>query len=257
MTLATAAVAYAERGWFVFPLQFKSKDPVPGTHGFKDATRDPAKVGRWWSAAPSANIGLWPGPSGLVVIDLDGAEGEATGQRCGLISEPTLMVISGRVDGGRHLYFSAQPGQYLEPTTLGPGTTVRHWKGYVVVPPSIHPTSGQQYRWAGRIGELRPLPPLTSPHTAPPARAEGPASPMGRLLPAGERNRTLASLAGSMRRRGMDPEEIAAALLVVNSRRCRPPLPEPEIYRIAASVGRYEPTPPAAPRQAGGWDSLS
>ena len=50
---------------------------------------------------PSANIGLWPGPSGLVVIDLDGAEGEATGQRCGLLSEPTLVVISGRVDGDK------------------------------------------------------------------------------------------------------------------------------------------------------------
>ena len=53
---------------------------------------------------------------------------------------------------------------------------------------------------------------------------------------------TLTSLAGSMRRRGMTGDEIATALLAVNTR-CVPSLPDHEVLRIAASVSRYAPTP--------------
>src|SRR5213082_683378 len=61
-------------------------------------------------------------------------------------------------------------------------------------------------------------------------------------IPEGERNDTLASLAGTMRRRGMTEREIAAALLAVNEGRCDPPLDEAEVRRIATSVARYDPT---------------
>ncbi len=46
-----------------------------------------------------------------------------------------------------------------------------------------------------------------------------------------------------MRRRGMTPESIEAALLAENASRCTPPLPDEEVRRIALSVGRYEPEP--------------
>lgn len=59
--------------------------------------------------------------------------------------------------------------------------------------------------------------------------------------------RELASLAGTMRRRGMGEAEIAASLAVVNRKRCSPPLGDDEVERIAASVARYEP-PTRAPR---------
>ena len=36
-----------------------------------------------------------------------------------------------------------------------------------------------------------------------------------------------------------------AALLVVNAKRCDPPLPEEEVRRIAASLASYEPTAPS------------
>lgn len=58
---------------------------------------------------------------------------------------------------------------------------------------------------------------------------------------AGQRNSTLASLAGTMRRRGMTKAEILAALLAANRGRCRPPLEESEVRRIAASIARYPP----------------
>ncbi len=57
----------------------------------------------------------------------------------------------------------------------------------------------------------------------------------------GTRNNALTSLAGTMRRQGMERDEIAAVLAVVNARRCHPPLPEREVAAIARSVARYAP----------------
>jgi len=61
------------------------------------------------------------------------------------------------------------------------------------------------------------------------------------MLRQGERNASLASLAGTMRRRGMSEQAICAALLAENEQRCDPPLSEDEVRRIAHSVARYEP----------------
>src|SRR5207245_8810665 len=61
----------------------------------------------------------------------------------------------------------------------------------------------------------------------------------------GARNTTLASLAGSMRRAGGSVGAITAALLNENHERCKPPLPTDEIHKIARSIGRYAPPPPA------------
>lgn len=64
----------------------------------------------------------------------------------------------------------------------------------------------------------------------------------GNEIPEGERDSTLTSLAGSMRRRGMTYEEILAALLVVNTKRCNPPLDEAQVEKIARSVSQYKPS---------------
>ncbi|MEX1254100.1 MAG: AAA family ATPase [Dehalococcoidia bacterium] len=66
------------------------------------------------------------------------------------------------------------------------------------------------------------------------------APPLGERIIEGARNDTLASLAGSMRRRGATRREILAALTVMNER-CEPPLSERELEAIARSVGRYAP----------------
>ena len=63
----------------------------------------------------------------------------------------------------------------------------------------------------------------------------------GRLILTGQRNTVLASLAGTMRRRGMSGAAIGAALAAENSARCHPPLVADEVQRIARSVARYAP----------------
>ena len=54
----------------------------------------------------------------------------------------------------------------------------------------------------------------------------------------GARNDTLASIAGSLRRRGLGNDVIRAALREVNERACHPPLDREEVERIASSIAQ-------------------
>jgi len=55
------------------------------------------------------------------------------------------------------------------------------------------------------------------------------------------RNKTLCSLAGTLRRKGLGENEILATLREVNRTRVKPPLTETEVASIAKSVTRYSP----------------
>jgi hypothetical protein len=57
----------------------------------------------------------------------------------------TLTAWSGRSDGGRHLYF-LRPAGPLTSARLPKGIDLKV-NGYCIVPPSIHPATGQPYRW--------------------------------------------------------------------------------------------------------------
>jgi len=243
-----SALGYAARGWPVLPVQSGSKVPLVSEWP-RQATTDAEIIRNWWDQFPNAGVGIVTGPaSGLIVLDIDGLRGEATltalEKRCDKLP-PIYAVRTG--GGGRHLYFKYSPDQYLRNSAslLGPGLDIRANGGFVVAPPSEHP-SGNRYLWIMN-GQNEPA---TLPDWL--LRAirdqQGPKYiPSGGAarIHEGERNTTLTSLAGSMRRRGMAPEAIEAGLLAENKTRCDPPLPEREVQRIAASVGRYQPAPDA------------
>jgi hypothetical protein len=133
-----AALFYASRGWAIFPLRARAKEPDGrlAPHGLRDATCDPSRIRAWWSASPRANIGLRTGDA-LDVIDLDTARSVLEQGHSPLV--PGALVATGR---GWHLYFAASG----LPTRAGvrPGIDLRGVGGYVVAPPSLHP-SGHRY----------------------------------------------------------------------------------------------------------------
>lgn len=262
--LGQAALAYARLGWRVFPLVPRSKRPLraPGHHA---ATWDPATITDWWTAWPAANIGLATG-AGLIALDFDPAHGALPWWReRGRALGPTVAARSGR--GGWHLLLRVPPTCEIRNSVgkLAPGVDVRGDGGYLVVAPSIHPC-GRAYRWLRdcRPGarDLAPLPAdlialLTRPASparrpAPrPARASRPrrespppgtyAARIPEVIPLGQRNATLFSLAGTLRRRNASPAAIAAALHAENAARCRPPLPAAEVDRLVTQICRYPP----------------
>ena len=158
--LRDAALSYAYRGWPVFPCR-ANKRPI-SAHGFKDATTDEAQIREWWTAEPTAAIGY---PTGsLVVVDVDGPVGVASmnalRKRHGWPT--TLTSMSGRP--GLHYWFRCPEGEKVANCSglrggrgLGKGIDVRGHGGYVLLPPSPHPT-GRRYQWTTRV-EPATLPP--------------------------------------------------------------------------------------------------
>ncbi len=65
LSLADAAVFYAQNGWPVFPLAgkipYKFLTPAKESHGHKDATTNQEHIQIWWKEHPHANIGLSTG----------------------------------------------------------------------------------------------------------------------------------------------------------------------------------------------------
>lgn len=150
--LGTAAVRYARRGFPVFPVAVRGKAPLLSGSGYLDATTNVEQVRRWWTDHPRANIGAVPGAAGLIVLDWDSEEAEREVQRLGLYAEPRPIVRTAR---GEHIY-ARHPGGTIGNRNLGP-IHVRADRGYVLLPPSVHP-SGHVYTWARRCAAIE-LPP--------------------------------------------------------------------------------------------------
>lgn len=154
-----AALDLATKGWRLlpcWPAGERAKSPI-GTvvpNGFKDASSDADTVRGWWGRYPDAMIGAVV-PDPLLVLDVDprnGGDLDALQNVLGGLP-PTLTAFSGRNDGGRHLYFMRPPG-VLSSRRLPPGIDLKV-SGYCIVPPSVHPATGQPYRWApARVANL-------------------------------------------------------------------------------------------------------
>ncbi len=246
--MLSAALWYATQGFPVFPCKPRGKEPLT-KHGFKDATIDATQIKTWWGRWPEANIGIPTGEiSGLLVVDIDPRHGgndslDELTKKHGAFPATAEQLTGG---GGRHIVLHYSGGSV--PAKLAPGIDLKGDGGYVVVAPSVHP-SGELYRWDGIAGERA----LLSLSDAPAwllehidtahnriARAKMPTdAAAGEKWGPGERNNRLASLAGTMRRRGMTQHAIESALLEENRLRCDPPLPEEEVRRIAESVASY------------------
>lgn len=252
--LLRAALDYVARGWKVFPLHTPNADGSCSCrkgdcgdsagkhprvmHGLKEATLDAGQVRSWWSMWPDANIGVVTG-SGLMVLDVDPRH---DGTTVGLELPDTLRSVTPR--GGEHWYFRVGGAVPNSAGLIGPGLDIRGDGGYVVAPPSAGAT-GRPYGWdAGNPDAIATAPEwLLQRATAKRHKqVDGTAAPDAFL--AGGRNSALTELAGSMVRKAFGVEAVEAALLSENARRCRPPLDEVEVCRIAKSVFRYEPGAP-------------
>lgn len=186
--MLTAALDRAREGWHVLPCREtgeRAKAPYLA-HGLTDATTDPEVITAWWTRWPDALLGLRV-PAGVVVVDLDPRHiptceptmSEHQSMTAALTHlavsvhavdlTETLAVVSGRRDGGVHLYYRApslpEGWRWRAHPVRSDGTDVegvdvrKPGGAYLIAPPSLHPATGRRYRWAGDCpGTPAPLP---------------------------------------------------------------------------------------------------
>jgi Bifunctional DNA primase/polymerase, N-terminal len=142
-----SALAYAERGYEVLPLNGK----MPLTNqGFYDATVNEITIRHWWAKWPDANIGCRP-PDDCIILDVDPRNG---GELTALGDYPeTRTARTG--SGGWHVWFAAR-GRFRGTLVGADGVDIKTANSLVVMPPSTHPVTGQRYRWevSGRVAPL-------------------------------------------------------------------------------------------------------
>ena len=268
------ALSYARRGWSVVPAHHLRQDgdcscgrPAcgnPGKHpriswtAHQTQAADEATIQTWWSRWPDANVAIVTGAiSGLAVLDIDVAHGgdeslHVLEMAHGKLPDTPMVMTGG---GGRHFYFAHPMDRAIKGGSgFAAGVDLRADGGIVIAPPSMH-ASGRSYEWeaSSDIADvpLAPMPPLVSwlveqrPHVlGEDVNTKSAAFEIEMALdtpiPEGERNGTLAQIAGYFAGRG-DSESVCVAMLTsINLRLCQPPLPDEEVIDIARSICRRE-----------------
>lgn len=139
-----AAVEMARRGFHLLPLKPKSKIPyfelLPGNSwkAFRDYRASVEQVNSWFKYDKDINLGLITGietePNfSLIVVDFD-IEPE--------IGLPITPIV--KTSRGIHAYFKCRTDKLPAAHKTARGEIKTN--GYVVAPPSIHP-SGDHYQW--------------------------------------------------------------------------------------------------------------
>ncbi len=147
--------------------------------------------------------------------------------------------------GGEHHFFRHPGGEVRNSAgKLGAGVDVRGDGGYIVVPPSPHP-SGRRYTWDVEPDDCElPLPPDWITAATRPAKAGRPVSEWRELAEngasKGERNERCAQLAGHLLSRGVDPYVCLSLLLAWDAKRNTPPLGGEEVAAVVDSIARRE-----------------
>ena len=251
-------IDYVRRGFALIPIPRGTKGPRErGWQTEAKAIRSESDAAK----LVSPNIGLAHRWSNTCAIDVDNYldalewfDSTGISLRDLFHASDAVEIKSGRPNRGKLIYRLPSEIEWL-PTIQPAGSGVEfrcsNRDGTAtlqdVLPPSIHPETKVPYKWAGS-GNWRNLPVLPGSIlnlwkdlTKQPASRETRERSLSipATIPKGSRNTTLTSFAGSMRRRGMTQESIAAALLVENKQQCNPPLTDVEVRAIAKSASRY------------------
>ena len=142
------ALAYARRGWYVFPCREKPGQPYTNKNGdtitplektpyvsggLNSATLDEDQITTWWTAWENALIGVNAGKSGLFVIDIDKkhVNGLETYSTWDINDSAGLQSFT--PSGGMHIIFS---GTGKSSTNAKTGIDTRGDGGYFIAPPS-------------------------------------------------------------------------------------------------------------------------
>lgn len=226
--LYDVAKYYSSKGFSVIPLSPKGKKPLVPWIEYQGRKPTEEELKTWFNGTNN-NIGIVTGAiSGVVVVDMDSEEAYALAEEKGLPYTP--MVKTGH---GYHAYFEYREARNFQKRDDLRGIDFRADGGYVVAPPSVHP-SGETYEWMTKLEEASlatlPLWVLT-----PEPGSKTPLKELYKGVPEGMRNDSLARITGSLASDGLSLEECRGLADAWNSSN-KPPLPETEVERTVRSI---------------------
>ena len=243
-----SALTFARKGCCVFPCLPMDKRPATA-NGVLAATTDLDPIRKWWRQEPQFNIGIATGSrSGFFALDIDGADGETALRKLEAANGTlpgSVEVITAR---GRHVWFKTPATPIRNSASkLGPNLDIRADGGYILAPPSTHP-SGRQYHWScDSASAIAGAPNWLIERIADNGHANGkaatPPSEWRELLKGvneGARDCSLTRLCGYLLRRQVDAFVTLELIRVFNATRCTPPLPDADVERIVSSVAGLE-----------------
>lgn len=235
----------AKRGIRIHPLWPKTKLPILKEWETK-ATTDEATIRHWAAQYPSCNYGPVAYPDGIWLFESDDPSvltriEMETGNEL-----PDTFTVESR-PGRQHFYFkqnesSRRMGNLAQGFVYHGDFSVRQNKQFCVGPGSLHPVTGEPYKIVS-ASEIVEAPEwfikwLLDQKIQPKKTVA--ASPDTSEIPSGQRNATLASIAGKFRANGASYEVILAHITEINSTRCNPPLPQKDLETIAGSISKYK-----------------
>ena len=140
-TALDAALAYASRGWHVFPVAPSPNKRPLTPNGFHAATTDHAQIVAWWTDAPSAQVGVACGASGILTVDLDekpeeGISGLASLLELGADADECALVMGTPRSGGRQMFYAHEGSRKIG---VRPGLDLLGDGGYTIVPSPSSP----------------------------------------------------------------------------------------------------------------------
>lgn len=238
MSLLNWAKKYLSLGYSVIPIAFKDKKPVLSSWTeYQKRLPTQEEILQWFNGT-KRNIAIVTGKiSNLVVIDIDNPE--ANKEIVELLDKAETVTV--QTSRGLHYYFKHD--ERVKNAKL-PGIDIKSDGSYVIAPPSLH-ASGVMYKFTSLQMLERPVKTIpeeffkfiSSSKTL--TDQQAPQTEEEDFIYEGQRNNYLTSLAGSLRTKGLNREEIFQILKIVNQHRCIPPLKEEELLSIAKSISRY------------------
>lgn len=233
MSTLDYAKKYLERGFSIIPLNPKDKKPaIRSWKPYQEKLPSMDDINDWFGNGSNNNIGIVTGKiSKIAVVDLDCEEALKYAKDNNFPKAPTVQTGK-----GYHLYYRYQEGiRNFQKRDDLPGIDLRGDGGYVVAPPSIHP-SGKEYRWIKQLGiqdlTLAPLPEIIL------VKRPEDKTPIKKLykgVPEGSRNDTLARLTGSWVNNKLSLEDCLENAYSWNKKNS-PPLHQNEVRKTVESI---------------------
>jgi hypothetical protein len=184
------------------------------------------------------------------VLDIDGPEGRQTLRELEARHGALPATIEAITGNGRHLYWCWSTGTEIRNAQCRddmPGIDWRGNGGYVMAPPSIHP-SGRVYAWnvdgsdefADAPDWLIDLVTSKSGSDVPATAPEAWRSFIENTFEGSHRGAAIARLAGYLLRKYVDPYITLSLAQLFNMVRCQPPLTWGEVTRIVNHIANRE-----------------